>query len=470
MSATAHAGSRAAAPAPLLFIIADTGGGHRNAARAVGQALDQAYPGRFAPVLCDPLGGPGSARLLRWITGMYGPAIRLAPWLWGAAYHACNSRPAMRLLRRTLLLLADRPTADAIAAHRPAAIVSFHPLTGTAAVSARNQRAPGAPVGTVVTDLVTVHAAWRYADADLIIAPGGGVSRHGWPYRPARGRWAAAGPPVTRDFWGGRLLARERVILRRSLGLRENRFLVLLTGGGEGSGGIARRASAILRRFADVDVVAVCGRNLRLKRRLDRLAARYGGRLTATGFAHNMADWLRCCDLVVTKAGPGTIAEATCCGTPLLLTSHLPGQERGNIEFVAGAGAGRHVPGVRRLLTEIGRLRDDRAAVDAMRAASARLGRPSAAADIAELIADLVWAGPAPRAEARRAARPAPAAAADVQPGPQAARPGAQAVQAGAQAVQAAALAAQTAALAGPAGAGGRIGGQEGAGEGHGPG
>jgi len=39
---------------------------------------------------------------------------------------------------------------------------------------------------------------------------------------------------------------------------------------------------------------------------------------------------------------------------------------------------------------EIDRLRDDRAAVDAMRAASARLGRPAAAAHIAELIADLV--------------------------------------------------------------------------------
>ena len=46
-------------PIPLLFLISDTGGGHRNAARAVGQALDRMYPGRFAPVLCDPLAGPG---------------------------------------------------------------------------------------------------------------------------------------------------------------------------------------------------------------------------------------------------------------------------------------------------------------------------------------------------------------------------------------------------------------------------
>jgi hypothetical protein len=93
---------------------------------------------------------------------------------------------------------------------------------------------------------------------------------------------------------------------------------------------------------------------------------------------------------VVGKAGPGTIAEATCCGTPLLLTSHLPGQESGNIEFVVGAGAGRHVPTVRRLVREVGLLRRDPAAVHRMRIAAAGLGRPRAASDIAALLADLV--------------------------------------------------------------------------------
>ena len=181
-------------------------------------------------------------------------------------------------------------------------------------------------------------------------------SSHRLP-RPGRPPGPAAGLPVTREFWSGPLRPGERAVLRRSLGLSEDEFLVLLAGGGEGSGGIARRAAAILRWFADVDVVAVCGRNTRLKRRLDRLAARSGGRLTVTGFTRSMADLLRCCDLVVTKAGPGTIAEAACCGAPMLLTSHLPGQETGNAELVTAAGAGQRLPGIRQLVTEIGRLR-----------------------------------------------------------------------------------------------------------------
>jgi 1,2-diacylglycerol 3-beta-galactosyltransferase len=374
---------------PLLFLVADTGGGHRNAALAVGQALERRYPGRFAPVLCDPLGGMGSARLLRFVAGLYGPATRLAPWLWGAAYHLCDSRPAMRVLRRTLLRLADRPAAEAAQEHRPAAVVSFHPLTGAAAVAAARGGGPGTPVVTVVTDLARMHAAWRYPGTGVIIAP----------RQPGRDGSAAVGMPglpVTREFWGGPLRGDERAMLRRSLGLREERFLVLVTGGGEGSGGIAARTAAILRRFPGVDVVAVCGRNRRLKHRLDRLAASAGcaGRLTVTGFTAHMADWLRACDLVVTKAGPGTIAEATCCAAPLLLTSHLPGQEAGNTEIVTHAGAGRRARSVRRLLTEIDSLRRDQQRADAMRAASARLGRPAAAADIAEVIAGLVTPAP----------------------------------------------------------------------------
>ena len=202
---------------------------------------------------------------------------------------------------------------------------------------------------------------------------------------------------MTRDFWAGPLRPHERAVLRRSLGLSEQALPSCSPAEARAAAGSARRAAAILRRFADVDVVAICGRNLRLQRRLDRLAARYGGRLTVIGFAGNMADWLRCADVVVTKAGPGTIAEAACCGAPLLLTSHLPGQEKGNTEFVAARRrpAGR-VPrrAAARSPRSAGCARD-RAAVDAMRAASARLGRPGDAGAIAELIAGLVPARPA---------------------------------------------------------------------------
>jgi 1,2-diacylglycerol 3-beta-galactosyltransferase len=385
---------RAARPArvPLLFLLADTGGGHRSAARAVSEALEEAYPGRFDPVLCDPLAGPGSSRLLRWVTGLYGPVIRLAPWVWGAVYHACDARWVMRLLQRTLLALAEGPVAGAVAAHEPAAIVSFHPLTGIAAARASQRQSRDVPVVTVVTDLVTSHAAWRLGGPDRMAVPSAAVRRRCCLDGFAANRCVESGLPVTAGFRGGPLPPGERAALRRSLGVSERRFLAVLTGGGEGSGGMARRAAAMVRSFDDIDVVAICGRNLRLQRRLARQAARASGRLTVLGFVDNMPDWLRCADVVIGKAGPGTIAEAACCGAPLLLTSHLPGQETGNARLVTEAGAGRAAPRRRQMLRDLGELRRNPAALEAMRAASARLGRPGAATAVALLLAGLTGA------------------------------------------------------------------------------
>src|ERR1700691_556371 len=105
---------------------------------------------------------------------------------------------------------------------------------------------------------------------------------------------------------------------------------------------MARRAAAIVRSCADIEVVAICGRNRQLQRRLAKRPARTGGRLRVLGCVDNMSDWLRCTDVVIAKAGRGTIAEAACCGAPLLVTSYLPGQEKDNARLVAGTGAGRY--------------------------------------------------------------------------------------------------------------------------------
>ena len=213
-------------------------------------------------------------------------------------------------------------------------------------------------------------------------------------------RLAPLGLPVAAEFCRPPLDEAQRRELKRELGLR-GEFLVVLTGGAEGSGRLRRGAAAILRQVEDVDVVVICGRNRSLRRRVSRLAERTeDGRLTAQGFVGNMADWLRCADIVVGKAGPGTIAEATCCGAPLVLTSFVPGQEKGNAEFVTESGAGVYAP---RPQAARGRgrpapPRPGRAG--AMRDASARAGRPGAAVDIARFIADL--ADPVEAADRRR--------------------------------------------------------------------
>jgi 1,2-diacylglycerol 3-beta-galactosyltransferase len=260
---------------------------------------------------------------------------------------------------------------DAITATRPAVIVSFHPLTGQAAIWARDAVAPATPVVTVITDLGASHATWTWPRADRIVAA------------------SAVGVPVGSQFLAAPTGPAERARQRRRLGHPTATFLVLLAGGAEGAGRLARQAAAIADRLPDADVAVICGRNRLLRLRLGRLSARYRGRLSVHGFVTDMGGWLRAADVVATKAGPTTIAEAACCGTAIVLTGHLPGQERGNISFVTGAGAGAYWPRVSQLADGIARLRADTATLASMRAAAARLARPEAADKVAALLAEL---------------------------------------------------------------------------------
>ena len=99
-----------------------------------------------------------------------------------------------------------------------------------------------------------------------------------------------------------------------------------------------------------------------------------------------MADWVRAADLLVTKAGPGTLVEAACAGAAIVITSQLPGQERGNGEMFVRSGAAIWARKPGDLVHEVARLHHDPAALAAMRAASYSLAKPAAARDIAALL------------------------------------------------------------------------------------
>ena len=60
------------------------------------------------------------------------------------------------------------------------------------------------------------------------------------------------------------------------------------------------------------------------------------------GFVTRMAEYMVASDVLVSKAGPGTISEAAALSLPVMLTTFLPGQEEGNVDFVIEGGFGAY--------------------------------------------------------------------------------------------------------------------------------
>jgi 1,2-diacylglycerol 3-beta-galactosyltransferase len=373
----------------LLFLIADTGGGHRAAAEAVERQMAVTSPGEFEIAILDPFTS-ARPRVIGGTAALYGPITRHARWLWGALYHSTNTRSAVALLESTVLRSVTGAVTGAIERIDPDCVVSFHPLLNHVGVRAVRSRSRKVPVVTVITDLVDIHVAWACPEVDAVVVPSPGGLDHCRRAGIPASRCHDFGLAVDRRFTELPSDPAGIAAMRIRLGLRADAFVVLVCGGADGSGGLVKHARAIAATSLDVDVVVICGRNQRARSALAGLHTGSGRPVRVLGYVNNMPEWMRASDVVVSKAGPGTIAEALCCGLPLLLVWYLPGQERGNVEWVVDIGAGRYVPRDDQLVDAVAELAAPGSeALATMRAAVKAAARPDATRRIAELIAGM---------------------------------------------------------------------------------
>mmetsp|Transcript_448 Transcript_448/g.1087 ORF Transcript_448/g.1087 Transcript_448/m.1087 type:complete len:125 (+) Transcript_448:101-475(+) len=102
-----------------------------------------------------------------------------------------------------------------------------------------------------------------------------------------------------------------------------------------------------------------------------------------------MAHYMVAADVLVTKAGPGTISEAAAVGLPVMLTSFLPGQEAGNVEVVLESGFGDFCKKPTEIAARVASWLDDEDKMVQMSKNSQMMGHPDAASEIVLDIGDI---------------------------------------------------------------------------------
>jgi len=109
------------------------------------------------------------------------------------------------------------------------------------------------------------------------------------------------------------------------------------------------------------------------------------------GFVTKMAEYMAAADVLVSKAGPGTIAEAAAVSLPVMLTSFLPGQEEGNIDFVVNGEFGEYISDTNPsdIAQELAKWLMDENKMAKLSDAAKAHGAPNAARDIVKNIGDL---------------------------------------------------------------------------------
>jgi processive 1,2-diacylglycerol beta-glucosyltransferase len=381
--------------APEVFLLTvDAGGGHRAAANALLAARDEEdRPWRFRVANLQEVLAP--LDVLKRATGLsledgYNLLLRRR---WTVLLD-----PLLRLLhlaiatrRRSLVAAFARH----LAARPPAVVLSVVPNFNGVVRDAVAKACPGVPVFVLLTDFADLPPGfWIEPGLDRVLVATDLAEAQARAVGLGDGQIARVSGMVLHPRFHRASEPGLRARVREELGIAEGDFAVLVLFGGKGSPEMEPLTRALLARSPAWRVMALCGDNPALLARLGPLSEAAGGRLHAFGFTNRVADYMAAADVLVTKPGPGSLAEAFAARLPVVVTRnrHTIPQERFNTDFVAERGLGyvvghrREIPDVvarlaaspeerARLQANLGALPGNRAVYEAIEIVGAAVGK-----------------------------------------------------------------------------------------------
>jgi 1,2-diacylglycerol 3-beta-galactosyltransferase len=366
----------------ILFLMSDTGGGHRAAAEAIRDALfirygrdhveaemidifkESHFPIKYAPEIYP-----------RWVNhgkSSYAMGFRLS-----------DTRRRAAAISRTYYWTHARRFRKLFQSHPADVVVCVHSIVNRAVKRAYNAMEERPPFITVVTDLVSTHMFWFERTVERCLVPTQAAYDRGIEAGLAPHQLHITGLPVHPEFME-RLGSKAEA--RAELGWRDDAPVILMVAGGDGMGRLYDTALALNAKHLNCQLAIIAGRNQNLKARLEAVA--WNQPVHIYGFVTNMPRLMAAADVIVTKAGPATITEAAIAGLPMVLMDAIPGQEEGNVTYVIENEAGAYAPDPQLAADTVATWLAEGAEGLALRTSNARrIANPNAVWEIA----DEVW-------------------------------------------------------------------------------
>ncbi|KAG7578997.1 Diacylglycerol glucosyltransferase N-terminal [Arabidopsis thaliana x Arabidopsis arenosa] len=326
----------------VLILMSDTGGGHRASAEAIRDAFKIEFGDDYRIIIKDVwkeyTGWPlnDMERQYKFMVKHVG--------LWSVAFHGTSPKWIHKSYLSALAAYYAKEIEAGLMEYKPDIIISVHPLMQHIPLWVMKWQGLQKKVifVTVITDLNTCHRTWFHHGVSRCYCPSKEVAKRALVDGLDDSQIRVFGLPVRPSFPRTIIYKDE---LRRELEIDLNLPAVLLMGGGEGMGPVQKTALALgdalynsKERNPIGQLIVICGRNKVLASAL--ASHEWKIPVKVRGFETQMEKWMGACDCIITKAGPGTIAEALICGLPIILNDYIPGQEKGNVPYVVDNGAG----------------------------------------------------------------------------------------------------------------------------------
>jgi processive 1,2-diacylglycerol beta-glucosyltransferase len=364
----------------LMMISASAGHGHVRAAQALERVARDIFPG--AEVRNLDILDYTAAIYRKAYAASYLKLADRAPELWGYLYNQSDRRRADKRQARIIRAFDRIEFANFRAMLRefkPDHLFCTHFLPAQILQPYEDADWRTFKLHLCVTDFL-VHGFWAQSTADTIFAGSGeGVEEllvKG--IKPERIR--KVGIPIMPEF----ARTYDRAATAAKHGLDPSIPTVLAMSGGWGAAGMPDLVRTILE-FAPVQVIAVCGRNERMRKKVEAVQAPTGCKVLALGYVDFIHEMMAVSDLCVTKAGGLTTAECLAMGVPMLVPNPIPGQEERNAEYLTECGAAMTARSPGSMKYKLRKFLGDAGLRERMQSAAKARGVPDAAEQILRL-------------------------------------------------------------------------------------
>ncbi len=362
-----------------LIFSASIGAGHDQVARALKEEILRRHPeARVSIVDTITYISPILNKLM--LEG-YLNMVRFTPRMWGRIYTRTEGDSTLDIGSLAYRLLA-RALTRVIKDYSPQAIICTHPFSAGLIATLKRKGRIHHHLTTVITDF-TVHSYWIEEGVDLLCLAHEKlmylVQELGVPEKKV----ATTGIPILSKF-------QEKMNKQEARNKHALKDLptVLVMGGALGMGNITQVVKQLDQNCTDCQIIVVAGRNEILKNEL--LHYQWRNEFRVHGFVNFIHELMAASDLVLTKPGGVTSAEALSQGRPIVVISPIPGQEDRNSDFLTEQGAAIRLADERFAGVKISQLMTDAPRLQALSQMSERLAKPEAAAAVIDQIEQVV--------------------------------------------------------------------------------
>ena len=371
----------------VLFATIEAGGGHVATARAMQDALELQFPGRYRTRVSDYMLELGLTRqdrqhkaLWQWLLGRP-PLIRTGQRLLDSVPAATRRWHQLTLDRFARLACED------LSRSGTRLVVANHGWLATGLTLAQTRYGLQSRVLIFATEPFDASALWAEPAASRVLTASQAARRDLIRLGLPASRVSVVGYPVARRF------LQPAEPLPPASGLR-----VILSLGGEGRG--PDPVPDVLRLLAaGHSVTVLAGRNEDLRQRL--LALPDGsGSLRVLGFTDRVPELLADSHLVAGKAGPASVMESLAVGRPFLATGYAGLNELAVVRFLENRQLGGFTASAGGLLQAVNRYRDQPELIRQAAAECRRLGFSDMSRRLALALAGFLEDGEVPESAA----------------------------------------------------------------------